>query len=498
MTTLVRAAWALAESGPQADFAVAVEGERIAAAGAWPALRSQYPTAAVSGGADCVLLPAMVNSHDHGRGLGSLALGVGDDLLEIWLPRLGRQLAIRPYLAAAYDGLRLARAGVGLTAHSHNPHAWTALFDEAPDALRGYQDAGIRVAFHPPIIDQNTLIYDGREAFLTGLPDDLRPLARSFMGPIPLSQDEYLTGLAALWDGQRANPLVRIQVSPAGGQWCSDALITACVDFARQRGTRVQMHMLETRYQRAYAFRRWGKSFSTHLDEIGALGPWLTLAHMVWIEDDDLPLLAARGVGVAHNPGSNLRLRSGVAPVARMLAAGVQVGVGLDGHGLDDDQDYLRELRLAWTLANRPGAASPSVSAGQVWQMGTTTGAGITWDETLGRLAPGCAADLVLVDWDAVRGGWSPQGYPALEDFESFLLRRASREHVRDVMVNGAWIVRDGRSTRLDEAAVVAAMREDFERQWRDRHLDAQAEMLAARLLGEVRRFYAGWDDETP
>lgn len=107
------------------------------------------------------------------------------------------------------------------------------------------------------------------------------------------------------------------------------------------------MHLLETRYQRTYARQRWAISFPQHLDAIGALGPWLTLAHMVWVAPDDLPLLAERGVGVAHNPSSNLRLRSGIAPPRAMLTAGVQVGIGLDGQALNDDQDMLRELRLA-------------------------------------------------------------------------------------------------------------------------------------------------------
>ena len=131
------------------------------------------------------------------------------------------------------------------------------------------------------------------------------------------------------------------------------------------------MHMLESPYQRDYAWRTWGRGFIEQLDSMGALGEWLTLAHMVWSEADDPALLAARGVSVAHNPSSNLRLRSGIAPIARYRQAGVNVGIGMDGHTLDDDQDYLREIRLAFTLGNRPGANSVGLAPGDLLKMAT-------------------------------------------------------------------------------------------------------------------------------
>ena len=161
----------------------------------------------------------------------------------------------------------------------------------------------------------------------------------------------------------------------AGGQWASDALILGATEWARANGTRVQMHMLESPYQRDYAYRTWGHSFVTQLENLGAAGDWLTLAHMVWTEPEDDALLAARGVSVAHNPGSNLRLRSGIAPVARYRRAGVNVGVGMDGHTLDDDQDFLRELRLAHTLGNRPGAGAEDLLPLDVLAMATRSGA---------------------------------------------------------------------------------------------------------------------------
>jgi cytosine/adenosine deaminase-related metal-dependent hydrolase len=307
-----------------------------------------------------------------------------------------------------------------------------------------------------------------------------------------LSRDEYFALCSQLY-AQHHDPAgcrVQIQISPAGGQWCSDELIVAACAWAQARGTRVQMHLLETRYQAAYAARRWGRSFVRHLDALGALGPWLTLAHMVWVNTEDIEILAARKVAVAHNPSSNLRLRSGVAPLPALLAADVPLGIGLDGCALDDDQDYLRELRLAWTLANRSGAGAATIAAGDVLHLGTAGGAAATFgaQAPLGRLAPGALADLVLLDWRAVEGIWAS---PALAPAE-LLLRRGSKHHVRDVMVGGEWVLRDGRSTRVDEAAVHAEVRAELQRYVAEH---GQGDGQHARALAPyIRRFYTQWD----
>lgn len=477
----------------QRDFGVCIAGNRINDAGPYVDLCQRHPDADRVGGSYLLMLPAFVNAHDHGRGLGTLPLGVTDDLLEIWLPGLYSQPATDPYQIARYEGALLLRSGVGATAHSHNPRSWANMAAEAEATLRGYREAGIRVAFHPPLVDQNPLVYAGREQFLAGLPTTLVEAAQQFLHPVALTQQEYFDLCERLYQDYHdpKEHTIHIQVSPAGGQWCSDELILRATDWAQRHRTRVQMHMLETRYQRHYASKRWGKSFIRHLEEIGALGPYLTLAHMVWVEEEDMPLLAKRGVGVAHNPSSNLRLRSGIAPLPALLEAGVEVGIGLDGQALDDDQDYLRELRLAWTLANRPGAASPTVASSQVLGMGTTDGAAITLgrEVEIGRLEIGCLADLVLIDWETVQEVWVSPQTPITDT----LLRRAARQHVRHVMVNGEWVVRDGRSTRLDEVEVIAALREDLNRY----NLEdlAQAGAAARALAPYLRRFYTTWDE---
>ena len=499
MPTLIHSGIALVDADLplKSDFAVCVEGNRIAATGSLTELRAQYPEAELIGGKNLVMVPAFVDSHDHGRGLGTTKLGIPDENLEVWILGLWSQPEIDPYLTAAYDALLLLRSGVGTVAHSANPRDWTKQGEELEAGIRAYQQAGIRVAYQHVHIDQNTLVYDGEADFLAGLPPEVREMAIPFTKPPAVSIAEYMQVLEDLWKRYHDNDnhMVHLQAHPSGGQWASDELILASTDFAQRRNTRVHMHMLETRYQRQYAYRRWGKSFLRHLDDIGALGPWLYLAHMIWVEPEDMYLLAERGVGIATQPGSNLRVRSGVANVPAMLQAGVRVGIGLDGYTLDDDQDYLREMRLAWTLANRPLYSSPVIPSSSIWRMGTAGGAAITLgaDVLLGKLAPGYLADLVLLDYpfwleDLGTGDGEEWCNPL-----DILLRSATHQHVRQVMVNGRWVVRDGKSTTLDEAEIVARIHENLAHQ---RGVDRRKAVIAARTLApHLRRFYASWDN---
>ena len=498
VTQLVSASLGLADAlaQPQPNFAVIVSGNRIIETGSLEVLQASHPDATSHVFDGMLLMPAMVNSHDHGRGFGNVSIGLDDDTLEIWLLVLRSQPAISPYLAAAYDGVRLLGSGVTLTAHSHNPLRWEDMHAESEETLRGYRDAGIRVAFHPPVVDQNMLVYGNEVEFIAGLPSVEREIAERIRSASQLSHDDYFAICEALFAAHHdvKDGLVHIQVSPAGGQWCSDALIEKAVHFAQKKQTRVQMHMLETRLQEQYALRKWGKSFIQHMDDIHALGPWLTLAHMIWVEPDDFALLAERGVTIAHNPSSNLRVRSGIASLPQMAQAGIQVGIGLDGFALDEDQDYLREMRMAWTLGNnrtnQPGTRSDPLSAQTILHMGTYGSAQTTFgaDTSLGRLAPGFLADLVLVDLD-----FSPLDFVSdANGLKESLLRLASRRHVRHVMTNGEWKVRDGKHTHLNEAELQAEIVSQLKLQ--PRPGQHQSLKDAKMLAHYVREFYSHWD----
>jgi cytosine/adenosine deaminase-related metal-dependent hydrolase len=174
----------------------------------------------------------------------------------------------------------------------------------------------------------------------------------------PLSPGDYM----ALIDDVAAaanRPGFNVQYGPNGVQWCSDELLQAVAEASHRTGRRVHMHLLETKYQRQWADATYPNGVVRMLDDIGLLSPRLTLAHCVWATSQELELLAERGVTIAVNTSSNLHLHSGIAPVMMMKERGCSIALGIDSKAFDDDDDSLRELRLAYLLHAGTGFDRP-------------------------------------------------------------------------------------------------------------------------------------------
>lgn len=477
----------------KSNFAVLVEGNQIISTGNYQEIRQANPQATIIGGENFMVLPALVNSHEHGRPIGAVALGVSDDMLETWVHVLKSLPFLDPYLSAALSGLYMAQSGIGTVVHHHYVvDNCEHLLLDAEATIRGYRDAGLRVVFCPALIDQNWLVYYKQDAFVAGLPEDIQTIAKPYTDPPQMNLNDYLSSCDELFENyhdQHQNT-VHISTSPVGGQWCSDELILALTDFSQARNLRVQMHLLETRFQRMYAYKRWNKSFLRHIDEIGALGSWLTCAHMVHPEPEDISLLAEHSVGVSHNPSSNLRLRSGIAPVVEMLEENMSLGIGLDDASLEDDQDYFREMYLAWKLANLHNKSSYFVTSKDILHIGTAGGANISMGANvpLGKLKPGYLADLTLLDLGSINGAWNPLTILTLET----LLHYARRERVEYVMVNGKWIIENGQATGLNQNALETLLKQTLEQLDKDALIETRKEI--GRLQPYLRSYYASWD----
>jgi len=169
-----------------------------------------------------------------------------------------------------------------------------------------------------------------------------------------------------------------------------------------------------------------------------------------------------------------------------LAAAGLNIGLGLDGHGLDDDQDFLRETRLAWFLSNRPGMNCEMLSARQVAVMATHGGSKVTWGDKLpfGSLVPGAIADLVLVNLQALRGAW----YTPQIDVAELLLQHGRCEHVSDVMINGRWVYQNGNSCTVDIRDVESEIADSVQNQPKSNLAETAAE-----LEPYIRKYYSGW-----
>jgi len=401
---------------------------------------------------EMLALPALVNAHDHGRAVRTSSIGASGRPLESWLPLLSLIPSVDPYLAATVALANSALGGAGaVMMHYTRVQGFTDLPTEAAEVARAARDVGVRVGFAVAVRDQNPLVYGPSEPFLATLPAEIRPeIERRFMRT-PLSPPQYL----ALVDevaAAAAGPMFDVQYGPQAVQWCSDALLEAIAGASAQTGRRIHMHFLETRYQRVWADATFPGGIVQHLDSIGLLSPRLSLIHCVWARPDELELLAARGVTIVNNNSSNLHLRSGMAPVARMLERGCRLAIGIDGGALDDDDDVLREFRLAHLLHVGTGF-KVETSREQVLGMAFRNGRlSVTNIDDGGVIAAGAPADLLLLDWAALDN----DRLRADADVLGVLFARATARHISELIVAGRTVVRDGAVLGVDLAAARA------------------------------------------
>jgi cytosine/adenosine deaminase-related metal-dependent hydrolase len=399
-----------------------------------------------------LILPALSNAHDHGRGLRTVAFGAGDDALEVWIAALGREPATDPYLRAAVAFARMAEAGIATLNHCHNTADPNRLVEEAEAVSRAARDVGVRVAFAVPISGRNPLTYGDPGPLLDRLPsaqaDALRSRRRT--GPSTEAQFAMVEEIAAF-----EHDLFHVQYGPVGPQWVDDAILARIAEASARTGRRVHMHLFETAYQKEWAGAAYPGGLLTHLDAIGLLSDRLTVAHGVHLDDADCALLAARGVHVSVNTSSNLRLRSGLPPVERFLRHGVRFGLGLDGMAFDDDEDALRELRVAWRLT-RGWGAEEVLSLDRLMDAALIDGrrAILGPADPGGTLTPGAPADILTLDTARL----TADVVEAEADLTALTVARARAEDVRSLVVNGRSVVEDGKTTGIDRPVAEAEL----------------------------------------
>jgi cytosine/adenosine deaminase-related metal-dependent hydrolase len=430
------------------DLTIQISGERIVAV-----------EASTNTAAQLLALPALVNAHDHGRAVRSSSLGGGGKPLESWIHYLALFPSVDPYLAAVVALARSALGGVGtVMMHYTRAQGFTDLPAEAAKVARAARDVGVRVGFAVSMRDRNPLIYGPSETVLAMMPAAARGEIERRLLRMPLSPKEYMETVDAV-ASTASSPMFDVQYGPNGVQWCSHALLEAIAEASQRSGRRVHMHLLETRYQRAWANTEYPGGIVKYLDEIGLLSPRLTLAHCVWAQPDELELLAERGVTIAVSTSSNLHLRSGVAPVAGMISAGCRVALGVDGKALEEDDDALRELRLSHLLHAGTGF-KVAVSREQMLGMAFANGRkSVTNADGGGTISPGAPADLLLLDWGAIDDDRLSDDLDVLD----LMLTRACSRHVCELIVAGRTVVKDGSVPGVDltiaRSEVLAQMR---------------------------------------
>lgn len=476
-----------------ADGGILIEDGRILGVGPAAALRREDPSVPTIGGPDDIALPGFVDAHHH-VGITPTQLGIPSESLELWSLMLGRGRPVDPYLDTLVSGLELLRSGVTTVQHLAGVHDDPTTAAETDDAiLRAYTDLGMRVSYSVGIVDQNRLFVDGQAAAVAALPSpdgaEIAAWLTAWHVPPAEQLQRGYRDLRGRWDGQ-AGGRIRIQLAPTNLHWCSDEALELVAEASRIDDVPMHMHLLETPYQRVAGLRRSGRGSVGHLEELGVLSPRLTIGHGVHVDEGDIDLLAAHGVSLCHNPSSNLRLKSGIAPVVDYLERGIPVALGIDEAGLADDRDMLLEMKLAYNLHRHPGIGTRSPTAGEVLGMATVHGARTTsFGDDIGRLSPGARADLVLLDRRRLSGAYLSDEVPV----EDAVVHRARPEHVRVVLIDGEVVVDDGVVRTVSEAEVFAEVAAQMATPWPER----EAVEHRSQLLVEVaRRHYADWLEE--
>lgn len=400
-------------------------------------------------GKGLLALPALVNAHDHGRGLRQLAFGARDQQLEIWRAALYAHPPVDPYLNTVVAFGRLARAGVGTVVHVHSSIIVDKLVSDAEAVARAAEAVGIRLAFVVPLRDCRTLGYGDDEQLLALHPAADRETIRTkwlYRFPPPA---EYMALVREIAHKIESST-VSVQLGPNGPQACTDALLKAIAAESADGNRRVHTHLLETATQRRWSDAHYTDGLIKHLDDLRLLSRRFTGAHGVWLNAEDCRLLAERGSSIVINTSSNLRLRSGIAPVADYILAGMKFALGVDSSSFDDDDDALREMRVTHWLHSLDASPAP-LTPERLFDAALRNGFEAAMDSRqYGSIAPGMPADFMLLDYDAM-------AYDCIDgmvDELDVLLTRATRNHVRHLVVNGQRVLEDGKTARIDLEAL--------------------------------------------
>ena len=308
---------------------------------------------------------------------------------------------------------------------------------------RAYVDAGMRAVVAPML--QDVSFYKA----IPGLYDALPAAQKAELDTSDGDTGFILKSMErALREWPHDRSQVRLGIAPTIPLHCSDELTRGCARLAAEYATVLQSHVAESKVQAVAALQRWGKSLTAHFDDLGMLGPNFTVAHGVWLDDDDMRRLASTGSSVSHNPGSNMRLGAGIADSRRMLELGVNLAIGTDGAMCADNQNMYEAMRYASMVSNvRTPDYTTWLSSVEVFTAATAGGARATGFERAGVLAAGRLADIVFLDLHAIN--WIPQNDPVNQ-----VVLTEDATGVRHVMVGGKTVVREGRHAACDYVAL--------------------------------------------
>ena len=409
-----------------------------------------------------VVMPGLVNAHTHTYA--TLFKGSYERMpLDLWLiaMRAPTQALSEEalYLSSLVSAVEMLKTGTTtcLDHYFGNPALPGAGIAAEVRAMR---DAGMRSAVAFVLADmkwEDTLPLDAAA---------VQPAADDVTGRETAQHLEAAEAFIEEHHGK--HPRISCLVGPSAAHRCTDELLRGCRELATRHRTNIHLHVGEAKSHAVRNHELFGESLVARLDRLGVLGPDVSMAHCVWLNDDEIERTARSGASIAHNPASNLKLGSGVARVRRMLDAGVPVAVATDGPCSSDNFNMFEAMRLAGLLhTSNQIDYRDWLPARQVLRMATLNGARAAGlGAETGSLEPGKRADLVLLSRDSVH--WAARNDPLVQ-----LVYCENGSSVDKVFVDGDLVVDSGRMVTLDEQALyeeVGRMRDSLEPAVRESH----------------------------
>lgn len=417
-----------ANSDVYKNGAIAIQGDHFAGVGGQEIVADYLAEQIVDCGGSAVM-PGLINAHTHAPM--TLLRGLADDLrLDVWL--MGYMMPVeREFVSPDYCRLGTMLACAEMIRSGVTSFADMYYYEE--HVARAAAEAGMRA-----VCSQTVLKFPSPDA---GSYDDSLGAAR-----------EFIKG----WTG---HPLIVPSVGPHAPYTCTPQIIKACASLAAETCAPLHIHIAETPFEVQDSLKQYGQREVPWVEMYNMFDAKVIAAHCVHVDQTEIRILGRVGAGVAHCPTSNLKLASGLAPVAKMLELGLNVGIGTDGPASNNDLDMFEEMRLTAILAKGTTGDPTLLPAKQALGMATYLGArALHIGEITGSLEVGKRADLAVVDLNSSHN--APRFEHDPNAVYSRLVYAAKSTDTTDVMVNGKWLMRDRRLSTLDESELRYAAQE--------------------------------------
>lgn len=405
--------------------AVAVSNNSIIAVGTEEDLLANYEANQVIDCGGKILMPGLVNAHTHVPM--TLLRGLADDLrLDVWL--MGYMMPVeREFVTPEFVRLGTKLACAELIRSGVTSFADMYYFED--DIADVTAEAGMRA-----LCGQSVM---------------------KFPTPDAASYEDALDYARKFIERWKDDDLIVPAVAPHAPYTCTPEIIKACADLAVEYDVPIHIHLAETKFEVESMREAEGIPVIPYVKKYGLFNAKVLAAHCVHVDVGEIRTLEDVNAGVAHNPSSNMKLASGVAPVQQMIDAGVKVGIGTDGPASNNDLDMFEEVRLAAFIAKGFSGDPTAVPAATALQMATRLGAeALHIGDLAGSLEPGKRADLILIDLDKPHN--APHFRRDPNNTYVQLVYAAKANDVTDVMINGKFVMREQNLLTLDETVLMA------------------------------------------